>query len=485
MRLKRWLTALLLALICSVQPALAEDDPALVDRLCGGWSIQDPTAEFAGIYFCMDGVCLMYDTLLSGEETSPRQGKWHINDGNIDVSVEGDPLRYRCRLIPTETWEGQVLQYALEVKGVNAVQYERGGVTVSWEDVVPEEVQQDMAARYPGMEYEGSTPLPDTPDGMHYFVLLKDQAERRLLGYRYTDGAWTLMVDTRDGVPQNSLQAWISHRPRDVLYLNLMTDDKSGHDGLYYTAHGGNISIETANEESYVDTVTYMWHQDTYHLVQYTKNIQRFVDVVGDVMVYTNLGNGYDGTVKCTIETAIDRVNFIQLPESLEEYDDANEGLPLFDRLDEHSLIPWDVTFPADRKCPVYTGPGTDYERAAGGKAAVSTNGWIQVFCEYNGMWLIQYELDEGKYRMGWIEIVQDASWRYIPKLDFAYGYQIRTVNGPFSLTDDPMGTGTQTVQLDGQARLCVMGKLNADWLYVRAETDTGAHWGFLPADVL
>ena len=485
MKNKRWIVGLgLLLLLCVTCPAWAEGDPEVTEWLCGGWSSDTVGAPYAGLYFRMDGVCLTYEKLPSGEIVPYKTGTWYMDGGTVYVTVEGDPFPYPCILIPEQIWEGRVLSYVLEMHWYETIRYEAGGVVVPWEAAIPEAIRQDIAARYPGMTYEDSAQLPNTPDGMHCFVLLRDACQRRLLGCRYADGAWSLMADTRDGVPQTPLQAWLGHWARGELYLNLMTGGESGCDGLYYTEHGGSISVLTTDEESYVDSVHYMWRQDGYHLAQYTKRITSMVDIIDEVMVFTNMSEGPEGTGICTVETAIDRVDFTQLPNTLEEYYQLQEGRPLLDWFDEHSLLDRDVTFPVGRKYPVYTGPGTSYARAAGGKAAVSTNGWIQVFCEYNGMWLIQYELDEGAYRMGWIEAEPDASWGYMAQVDFSNGYMICTRQG-LTLTDDPMGTRRETVQLDGTVRIHVMAGLNMDWLYVRAEAEDGIWWGFLPSDAL
>ena len=66
-------------------------------------------------------------------------------------------------------------------------------------------------------------------------------------------------------------------------------------------------------------------------------------------------------------------------------------------------LIAEDVKFAKGEKYEVYSGPGKDYLHAADGKAAVSTNDWIQVFGKENGWILIQYEIDKDHMRFGWI----------------------------------------------------------------------------------
>lgn len=70
------------------------------------------------------------------------------------------------------------------------------------------------------------------------------------------------------------------------------------------------------------------------------------------------------------------------------------------------------IVFPAGEKYPVYYGPGSDYDRMANGKAAVSTNDWIHVYGEetsstlnahgspYSSV-LIEYEISEGILSMG------------------------------------------------------------------------------------
>ena len=62
------------------------------------------------------------------------------------------------------------------------------------------------------------------------------------------------------------------------------------------------------------------------------------------------------------------------------------------------------VPLSANHSRKVYLGPGRDYPRAGNGKAAVGTNGWVQVFGQYDGWLLIQYHIDGNHYRIGWIE---------------------------------------------------------------------------------
>ena len=62
------------------------------------------------------------------------------------------------------------------------------------------------------------------------------------------------------------------------------------------------------------------------------------------------------------------------------------------------------IRFTSGQKFKVYQGPGEEYGQAGNGKAAVSTNDWIQVFGEENGWILIQYDINKDHMRIGWIK---------------------------------------------------------------------------------
>jgi hypothetical protein len=141
--------------------------------------------------------------------------------------------------------------------------------------------------------------------------------------------------------------------------------------------------------------------------------------------------------------------------------------------------------FKPDQKLSVYSGPGTNYVRGAGGRATASTNGAIYVYGRENGWLLILYRLDNDGGRMGYVQEskIKDSVDTNI--LDF--NYQKTKVLSACSITDDPMISDKALAKLKSGAPvtfLCWMQN-SSNWAYVEANTSAGLVRGCIPADVI
>lgn len=109
-------------------------------------------------------------------------------------------------------------------------------------------------------------------------------------------------------------------------------------------------------------------------------------------------------------------------------------------------------------KWPVYSGPGTYYYRESNGKAAVSTNDWIQVFGREGEWALIQYRVSGNHFRFGYVPAEAVDNFLDIPELKFEYTPLDGWIS---SLTSDPFGSGKYespvSVELSKPARLAAM----------------------------
>lgn len=106
----------------------------------------------------------------------------------------------------------------------------------------------------------------------------------------------------------------------------------------------------------------------------------------------------------------------------------------------EAGILPKHQTFSyKGQSVPVYSGPGTNYYRAANGKAALG-GGSIRIFGKEGDWVLIGYGLSNNLYRIGYIER------SYLPvdlKIDEMYlGAQPATVVSEANITDDPISGG-------------------------------------------
>ena len=140
------------------------------------------------------------------------------------------------------------------------------------------------------------------------------------------------------------------------------------------------------------------------------------------------------------------------------------------------------VDFPEGKRYAVYTGPGENYERANQDTAAVSTNGWIQVFGVENGYAMIQYAVSSTQNRIGYIggDSLPDSS--SVAALEFAYMPVVLTREA--ELTDDPLGEKAplRTLPAGTEARwLAVMD----GWAYLEWTDEGKPVRGFVPADAI
>ena len=93
------------------------------------------------------------------------------------------------------------------------------------------------------------------------------------------------------------------------------------------------------------------------------------------------------------------------------------------------------MRLPAGRQYPVYAGPGTAYGRSGGGKAVVSTNGWVYCYGRTGDWYLIEYEVNQGGNRRGYIHAPGGVGIA-VGDLPCA-GYAVR-FTAEADLTDDP-----------------------------------------------
>jgi hypothetical protein len=141
-------------------------------------------------------------------------------------------------------------------------------------------------------------------------------------------------------------------------------------------------------------------------------------------------------------------------------------------------LVKQDVQL-KDGRYAVYMGPGKSYGRAAGGKAAVSTNGWVQVFGEYNDYLLIQYAVSADRYRFGWITDDALPEGVSVPELPFVFGDFV-TTEAELDLTDDPLNSHNALVTIPEGAAIEYLAQLGEGYSYVRVTLNGRTWWGFV-----
>ena len=131
----------------------------------------------------------------------------------------------------------------------------------------------------------------------------------------------------------------------------------------------------------------------------------------------------------------------------------------------EYSLPqPQNIKFTSNKKYAVYSGPGENYFRGGNGKAAVSTNDWIQVFGRENGWVMIQYDITSDHMRIGWIQesaLPKNAS---VSNVQFSQA-KVRTKVSS-NLTDDPLFSAAAITVIPANTEVTRLATMDT-WTYV------------------
>lgn len=189
-----------------------------------------------------------------------------------------------------------------------------------------------------------------------------------------------------------------------------------------------------------------------------------------------------DKTRVCgVIYTDLDAFNIYTFPKNVK---DAQEKLSLPAVLPESTqrdALPDGKTgaFKKDQKYTVYSGPSESAFRPANGKAAVSTNDWIQVFGRENDMVLIQYAISSDQARFGYISCDALEDVNLVEPLEFVF--EPVALAGPADLTDDPLYSQKAIAQLRAGEQVQYLGTFGDGWTYVETLT-TPRKRGFIPS---
>ena len=141
---------------------------------------------------------------------------------------------------------------------------------------------------------------------------------------------------------------------------------------------------------------------------------------------------------------------------------------------------------PGDQSLAVYSAPGYDSFRGANGKAAVSTSsGNIRVSGWEDGWLLICYRINNGVFRVGYVDA---ASMRWaVPAPRLTFQYTERTCAKNASLTDDPELSFTPLCRLEAGQEITLLAQYHNydDWAYVETQISGQTVRGFIPLDAL
>ena len=343
-------------------------------------------------------------------------------------------------------------------------------------DWMPHEVKEFFSASsFNGWTIGESASIlvENTVGGTYFFAVVQKDGHNVLYGFEQKNGHFDYWLKTDSAIVQGEGFFDLRYNSGEVILLNdtkknigegfsmmfTRADYEEQHDNrLFFSVNkSGQFHLKIA-------CVGYGWEQ---------------VLVSSDSLAYYFEGV-YEGTAYGTVETNLRYFSYAAFPKTLKE---AREKLTNPPAIPTGELTAQKIKFTSGQKFPVYSGPGAEYERAAGGKASVSTNDWIQVFGSEKGYILIQYAISSSQMRFGWIDQSALPKNANVGALSFAYEDAAITANT--FLTDDPLNSQTRTRTLtagqNGVKRLASMG----NWAYVEISGQGQPIRGFVPASAV
>ena len=337
-------------------------------------------------------------------------------------------------------------------------------------DPVPSQVAFEAEWLYPDAEIEDYAQVR-TPEGTMGLLMLREGGVRRLLVYDVTE-------------MENEERLYITEQalPQDDGIALLRADEEEP--GFMMAL------IDPEHEEYWMKSVSFVWRDGDFHLTGFMDRrvgCESAAVSADHTLRYHSIDRDEEiGSVQGILLDALRYTDFEALPKTLEAAE-KNADVPpgfCFFRGDWNTLFGKPVRFYAGRSFPVHEGPGERYPRSGGGKGAVGTNGWIQVFGQYDGWLLIQYRIDETRLRIGWIEASALPRGAAVPKLVLHDDWQ--EITQECALTDDPMGSGGAILQLKQGTAVRHAAFLGRDWELVAVTTQDGQTvWGFVPSECL
>ncbi|MBR0217854.1 MAG: hypothetical protein IJQ33_01420 [Clostridia bacterium] len=339
---------------------------------------------------------------------------------------------------------------------------------------MPDEVKKFFASS----QFDGwtvgaaSACVIESSAGSHYFAVAQKNGNNVLYGFEKKSGQYDYWLKTGSCLPQgkgsfvvryaSGYLYLISDGPLDLgdsldILFTEADNEEQGHTELFFQASkNGQFLLKLLCYD-------YCWSEAV------------FTD---DSITYYHEGE-FLGTVYGTVERNLRYFSLSAFPHTVKE---ARNKLTQAPFIPSGELTAQKIKFTGGQKFPVYSGPGAEYERAANGKASVSTNDWIQVFGSENGYILIQYALDASQMRFGYIDQSSLPKSASVSPLRFAWT-DAEIISSTY-LTDDPLNSQTRTRTLNAGQQVKWLATMG-NWVYVELTGSGQPIRGFVPSGAI
>lgn len=309
--------------------------------------------------------------------------------------------------------------------------------------------------------------MPDTVCGSFFFAVAQKDGRNVLHMFKEKNGRFEHALRTDGAIPQGAGSFSLANSSGPWQLLNDQTLNFSDCVSLIYT-------LENDEEQGYAGLAFSAEKSGEWHVrLVFTGYLWDEALVTAKGITYYSEGRRLGAAVG-TVQTDLRYFSFSAFPKTLAEGKDKLSSPPEIPL--SAQLRAKEVKFTGGKKYAVYTGPGEKFLRAADGKAAVSTNDWVQVFGVEDGWAMIQYDLSSEQMRIGWIDaraLPQNAG---VDALHFN-DQPVVTVDA-VSLTDDPLKSRTPLTVLQKGQQVTWLATLG-NWAYV--QDDQSWVRGFVP----
>lgn len=326
-----------------------------------------------------------------------------------------------------------------------------------------------LSSAFNGCTITGQTFLADYGTDNCWFVLIRTAKDENVLyGFKQKDGVWKHWMHTSGAVPQGKNHV-------GIIILYSLTD--------YQTDRTYNTPVlfvyQSDSENEYAETsIMFFLQKEGWMLTRIQSYVPNYSMVLADgsISYFQDIESPtIVGTAYGTVQRDLRYVSLSVIPKTLTEARAKLTNAPPIPSSAE--LKAQNIKFAGGKKYTVYSAPDKTSLRGGSGKAAVSTNGWIQVFGEEKSWILIQYSIDSGHYRFGYIDADSLPKSASVDALNFTA--QNAWTLGAVSVTDDPLYSQEVLAELPDNSAVTLLAQMG-DWAYI--ESSTGGYFrGFVP----
>ena len=320
----------------------------------------------------------------------------------------------------------------------------------------------------------------NTGKGDFYFVAATSEKQNILYVFKLSaDGKnWDLVLKTSNAIPQGK-----GFFQMNAYYQGAVRfEGRSG----YNIPLGAVVDIGWVvpeNEEIWSRTIGLVLRNDGHWYVFHVATPGQdypLAYIYNNKVIYCNDNCVPKDSVSGIIENDLRYFSLSAFPKSP---DKARETLSTPPEIPEGELEAENIKFTGGKKYSVYSGPSENYLRGGNGKAAVSTNDWIQVFGKENGWILIQYDISSDHMRFGYIKEKALPKKTDVKELNFHNTARDAVTTTAAVLTDDPLYSQTKLLDIPEGISVRWLSSMG-DWAYIEYEGQEKVR-GFVPVNSL